>query len=294
MKILYITGGLGQDGQLLSNIVSKKKFKVYYLINKKGFKKRGGVKYINLNLLNSIKLKKLFKLNKPDIILHLASNNPAFNEKNYKKFYKQNIRISYNLFNSAFNNNEKVKFISVSSSQIFKKKSGKVNEYSKKIVTTPYTKFRIEFDNFIKKKKINYSNIILFNHDSKFRNKKFLIPRIMFAIKNKNITFLNYIIKNNIHGDFSHAEDICNAIYKVILTKKKIDDIILSSNKSVSINKIISYIIKKNKLKLKLNLNNFDKKKRCLIGDNTLAKKILKWRPKKNIFLAADEIYKAL
>ncbi len=116
----------------------------------------------------------------------------------------------------------------------------------------------------------------------------------MFAIKNKNITFLNYIIKNNIHGDFSHAEDICNAIYKVILTKKKIDDIILSSNKSVSINKIISYIIKKNKLKLKLNLNNFDKKKRCLIGDNTLAKKILKWRPKKNIFLAADEIYKAL
>ena len=58
--------------------------------------------------------------------------------------------------------------------------------------------------------------MILFNHDSALRNKKFLLPRIVKAIKEKNENFLNNIYKENIIKDFSHAEDICNAIYLLI------------------------------------------------------------------------------
>ena len=36
---------------------------------------------------------------------------------------------------------------------------------------------------------------------------------------------------------------------------------------------------------------NKSKKKNGLRGDNKLAKKILNWRPKKNIFIAAQEIF---
>jgi GDP-D-mannose dehydratase len=40
-----------------------------------------------------------------------------------------------------------------------------------------------------KKEKINYTNAILFNHDSKFRNQKFLFPRIVNAIIKKRCYF---------------------------------------------------------------------------------------------------------
>ncbi len=292
MKNLYITGGLGQDGKILTKIISKKNFKIFILSKKKIIKKNIGVVHIKIDLLKKNKISKIFNKNKPDIILHLAANNPAFKEKSYKKFYTENIKSSFNIFNESYKINKKLKFIFTSSVQIFKKKHGLVSENSEIKISTPYTKFRIEFDNFFKKKKIKYTNIILFNHDSKFRNKKFLIPRLMKALKTKNLSFLKEIINNNIHGDFSHADDICEGIYKIILSKKKINRIILSSNFSTSVNDVINFIIKKNKIKI--NLNIFSKKNIYLKGNNFYAKKVINYKPKKNLFLAADEIYKSL
>ncbi len=294
MKNLFVTGGLGQDANLLSKIISKKKFNIFYFINKKHQPKKKNINYIKINLLNKKKIEETFKANKPDVILHLASNNPAYNEKNYKKFYSENINVSLNLFKSSFSINKSIRFIFISSSQIFKKKNGMVTEKSEKKITTPYTKFRIEFNNFLNDKKVNFTNIILFNHDSRFRNKKFLIPRIMIALKNKNISFLKEIISANIYGDFSHAEDICNGINKVLLCKKKTKNIILSANKGTSVNSIIDYVIKKNKLKIKLNLRYKREKKPFLIGNNSLAKKLLRWNHKKNIYIAANDFYKNL
>ena len=91
--------------------------------------------------------------------------------------------------------------------------------------------------------------------------------------------------------DYSHAEDICDALIKILFFKKRINKIILSSGKKTHINDIIKYLIKKNKLDLNLNFNNI-KKKYCIIGNNNYAKKTLKWKIKKNIFLAAQEIFK--
>ena len=150
MKNLYITGGLGQDGKILTKIISKKKFKIFVLTKKKIIKKSSGVIYIKTNLLKKEKISTIFNKNKPDIILHLAANNPAFKEKNYKKFYLENIKSSFNLFNESYKINNNLKFIFTSSVQIFEKKYGLVNENSKIKITTPYTKFRIEFDNFLR------------------------------------------------------------------------------------------------------------------------------------------------
>ena len=69
------------------------------------------------------------------------------------------------------------------------------------------------------------------------------------------------------------------------------DKLILSSGKKTSINDIIQYIVKKNKLHLDVNLKKF-KSKKTLIGNNKLASRILKWSAKKNVYIAADEIYK--
>ena len=174
-------------------------------------------------------------------------------------------------------------------------KKGIVNEKSKVLGATDYTKFRIKSDlimlKYKKKEKINYTNAILFNHDSVYRNKKFLLPRVVNAIIEKDYTFLNNIIKVNIFADFSHADDICNALYKIMFDKTNLDKLILSSGKSTSVNDIIQYILKKNKLRLDINLNQ-SKAKKTLIGNNMLACQKLKWSSKKNIFTAANEIYK--
>lgn len=298
MKNIFITGGFGQDGLILTKILlSKKKYRVFLLGKKKNFSIKKRINFIKSNLLNKKKLENIFKKNPPNIIVHLAANNPAYKEISYKKFYKENILGSKNLFFSSHKYNPKLKFIFATSSQIFKKKSGTVTENSEKKIFKDYTKFyvkfRIEFDKFMLSQNINYSCLIFFNHDSIYRSKKFLFPRLIDAIKKRNKKFLNKILNYNIHGDFSHADDICNAIYKVILTKKKIKRLILSSNKCTSINDIIKHVIQKNKINIKLNFKTKNKKK-CLKGNNMLAKKLIKWKPKKNSFIAANEIYKNL
>ena len=275
----------------------KKKYQVFVFGKKKNFSIKKRINFVKSNLLNKKKLENIFKKNPPNIIVHLAANNPAYEEISYKKFYKENILGSKNLFFSSYKYNPKLKFIFATSSQIFKKKKGTVTENSEKKIVKDYTKFyvkfRIEFDKFMLRQNINYSCLIFFNHDSIYRSKKFLFPRLIEAIKKRKKKFLNKILNYNIHGDFSHADDICNAIYKVILTKKRIKRLILSSNRCTSINDIIKHIIQKNKINLKLNFKTKNKKK-CLKGNNRLAKKILKWKPKKSSFIAANEIYKSL
>jgi len=298
MKNIFLSGGLGQDGQILTKILlSKKKYRVFVLGKKKNASIKRKVKFIKVNLLNKKNLENIFKKNIPNIVVHLAANNPAYNEVSYKKFYKNNILGSKNLFNFSYKYNSNIKFIFANSSQIFKKKVGTVNENSKKIISKNYTKFytrfRIEFDNFMQAQNINYTCLFFFNHDSIYRNKKFLFPRLISAIKKKNIKFINEILSKNICGDFSHAEDICNAIYKIILTKKRVKKLILSSNKCTAINDIVKFIIKKNKINIKLNFKT-NKRGQCLKGNNRLAKKIIKWKPKKSTFIAADQIYKKL
>ena len=61
---------------------------------------------------------------------------------------------------------------------------------------------------------------------------------------------------------------------------------ILSSNKITKVNDIINFISNK-----KINIS-LKKNKNYVIGDNSLAKKELGWKIKKNIFIAISELRK--
>jgi GDPmannose 4,6-dehydratase len=292
---IIITGALGQDGVIISKLLNKK-FIIYGFIKNKKYKnKLRNVIYKKINLLNKFKLKKLILKIKPSAIIHFASNNPSFTDKeNKKKFYDYNYNISKNLIDSIILFNKKIKILFANSSQIYGATNGLVNEKSKFIRNNYYSKFRIDIYKYLllQKKKYNlkFTNIILFNHDSIYRNKKFLIPRLVLAVLNNNKKFINKIYNKNIMADFSHAEDINNGIVLLLKTKLSPDNIILSSNKLTKINDIILYLLKKNNNKMKLIKKNF-KKKVSILGDNKLAKNILKWKIKKNIYNAVDEIY---
>ncbi len=298
IKNILITGANGQDGKIIVKKLSQKNINLILIAKKFTNKiKKNNLKYFEFDLKNNQKLKTIFIKYKIDVILHLASNNPNYGQNNLKKHYLENLKNSKVLIYYSLNIGKKIKFISCSSSRIFKKKKGVVNEKSSVYNKDYYSKFRIEINNYLSKvshknKNFSFVNVILFNHDSSLRNKKFILPRIIKAIKNKNKTFLNYIIKENIIMDFSHAEDICNALIKIIFFKGKINNIILSSGKSTFLNEIIRFLIKKNNVNLKLDFHPI-KKNYCIIGNNKFAKRKLNWKIKKNIFIAAQELFKS-
>ena len=290
MKKIIITGALGQDGFILSKILLKNKYKVFGIVKNNKKKSIKKVIYTKLDLSNFDLIKKKFDKIKPDVIVHFGSENPSIHENIKKSLFLKNFKNTTNIIN-YIKTNKKIKFIYSNSSQIYSKKNKKVNEKSKFKNTNYYTKYRIESANYLlklkKKLNLNCTNLILFNHDSRHRNKKFLIPRLVSAFKKNDYKFIRSIYKSNIKMDFSHADDICYAIYLLIKKNKNPNNLILSSGKITSINKLIEKYIDKNYLK-KIEYND---SQISIIGNNYKAKKLLNWKLNKNVFDAAKEIY---
>ena len=247
MKKVLITGALGQDGRVLSKIYIKKKFKVYGIIKKKKFPLIKKVKYFENNLKIKNKLANIIHKVKPNIVVHLASYNETYSKRKkdtYTKNYETNILISKNLIDVLVNSKIKCRFIFAGSSLMFGRSKKIATEKSKLISNEFYGKYKIYVHKYLeqlqKRKKFNSCTAILFNHDSVYRDKKFLIPRIISAFKSNNKKFIQRIYSLNISGDFSSAEEICLGIYKLSIYKKKINKIILSSGKRFHINKFIN------------------------------------------------------
>ena len=289
-KTILVSGALGQDGKILSKILLKKRYRVIGLVNNFEKYKIKKVIYHKINLKNYNALKKIILKEKPSHFVHFGSKNPSFNQIN--GFYKENLISTKNIIKAIKETNKNIIFIFPNSSQIFLKKK-LVNENDKFRISNGYTKFRINVYKYLmnlkKIQNFKFCNLILFNHDSSFRNERFLLPRIVGHVNDGNTNLLKKIYKENIIGDFSHAEEICKAIYIIINKKLCFDKLILSSGNKVKINDIINYLIKKYSNLKKIDIfvkknNNF------IIGNNYKAKKILNWNIKKNIYNAVDEI----
>ena len=77
----------------------------------------------------------------------------------------------------------------------------------------------------------------------------------------------------------------------MVISKVYFNNLIFSSNKKTYINDIIKFLLKKNNIQKNFIKSNI-KNNLTPIGDNTFTKKILKWKIKKDIFVAADELNK--
>ena len=108
MKIVLITGALGQDGVILSKLYQKKNFKVFGFVKTKQKDVVKKVIYKINNLKSKNKIKNHLQVIKPSIIVHLASTNNSYskrkNKKNYKVNYAQNLKCTQNLLNSVVEN----------------------------------------------------------------------------------------------------------------------------------------------------------------------------------------------
>lgn len=94
-KNILITGANGQDGKIILDKLSKKKFNLFLIARSFQKKvKRKNIKYFKFDLKEKKKIVNLLKNNKIDIILHLASNNPNYGQNSYQKHFVENVNNS--------------------------------------------------------------------------------------------------------------------------------------------------------------------------------------------------------
>ena len=146
--------------------------------------------------------------------------------------YEQIISIFNNLINPIVENNFSTSFFQASSSEMFDSSELPLDENSKFKARSPYAKGKLYVHESIQKiksiEKINISSGIMFNHESEFRNKEYLIMKIInSAIQinegNKNELKIGSL---NLTRDWSYAEDVANAIYKININNTSEDYVI--------------------------------------------------------------------
>ena len=77
-KIVIITGVLGQDGQILSNILIKKKYNIIGIVKKIPKARKNKIRFKKIDLLNYNKLSKFLDKCKFDSLIHLGTENPNY------------------------------------------------------------------------------------------------------------------------------------------------------------------------------------------------------------------------
>ena len=150
MDKIFITGSTGLLGL---NIIAKLKnqYHITGSTNKTNINlKLPNLKFINLNLLNDNDIFNLLKEYKPKYLIHCAAiTNIDYCENNREDCFKINSSLPINL--SIICNKLKIKFIFISSDQIY---SGNQNIYNEDDETCPinnYGKSKVMAENFIKK-----------------------------------------------------------------------------------------------------------------------------------------------
>jgi len=154
-------------------------------------------------------------------------------------------------------------------------------------------------------------NGILFNHESPLRGETFVTKKVVNGLCKIKLKKQKKLYLGNLYAkrDWGHAEDYVVAIWK-ILQNNKPEDFVISTGKQYSIKQFINIVAKKLNMNIswrgkgvkeKGYLNNnciIECSKKyfrpaeveTLIGDSTKASKILKWKPKHDIYSLVEDM----
>lgn len=312
MKKALILGIKGQDGSLLAKHLLEKNYVVTGIsrtklknqnLEKLNIKKN--LKIHNFNYSDKTKIQKLLKKGKFDEI-YFFSGQPIPNISNEKSLdtLNSNIIPVFNILFSIYHFKLKAKFFNACSCEIFGINDHRVNEKSIKKPVSVYGLSKLvslELVKFFREKfNLRCCSGILFQHESMFRKDNYVIKKLIkgaLEIKKnkkskKKIKFGNI----DVVKDWGWAPEYVSIMNK-ILNSKKIDDYIICSGVSKSLNSVISYTFSL------LNLNwkkyvTIDKNLKRKIdikfsgGDNSKLYKNLKIKPKYSIYNVVDKLIK--
>ena len=266
-----------------------------------------------LDLTDSSNVNRLLSETKPDEIYNLAAQSHvgvSFEQPEYTSNVNAigTLRLLEAIkINKLIN---KTRFYQASSSEIFGNTNKKIlNENSVFSPISPYSVSKL----FSYYTVLNYrngygifaSNGILFNHESPRRGEFFVTRKIVLGLVKIKLGLLKTLYLGNLDSkrDWGHAEDYVEAQWK-ILQYSKPDDFVISTGKQTSIRDFIKKVgnkldinitfkgkglneigvDKKNKIIIRVSKNYFRPLDVTnLLGDYSKAKRLLNWKPKKDL-----------
>jgi len=308
-KIALITGISGQDGSYLAELLIKKKYIIYGILNPKKKKISNNLKLIkkkiifkNLDINNFKQIKNLIKKIKPNECYHLAAQS-FINYKFEDEFFKLNPNINgtHYILSAIKEFSPKTKFYFAASSELFgNAKNSPQNEKTQFNPRSAYGVSKVAgyylTKNYREAYNIYACSGILYNHESPRRNVNFVSRKITKNLslivkgKLKKITFGNI----NSKRDWGHSKDYVLAMWKMLQLKKP-DDFVIGTGTLHTVKDFIKLAFNRVGLDYKKFIR-IDKKlfrpndKIILKANSKKAKNILKWKPSINFKSLVNEM----
>jgi UDP-glucose 4-epimerase len=303
---IIVTGGAGYIGSHVCKDLKKNKFNPIVIddlsTGHKRFVKWGPLEIADINSYK--KIDKILKKYQPVAIIHLAAKaSIAESFLNPKKYYFCNVIKSNNLIKCMIKNKIKKIIFSSSCSVYGNTNKIKIKENEKYKPLSPYALSKVLVEkNLQKQAKLNNVNFIslrYFNAAGADKETEIgedhipenhLIPLTIKAGLKKNELKINGTKYNTKDGtcirDYIHVSDIADGHVKALKKILKLNSykfINLGSGKGFSVLEIINKIEKILKRKIKIKFANNRKGDAArLVSSITLAKKYLKWSPKRS------------
>ena len=247
-KKVLIAGIFGQDGTILSNLI-KKDYDVIGVVRVgsseekiKQFVKESEIKIHRLDLLDYELTKDFIKSEKPEIIVNFAGHTDVISAwDDPKKTLLYNSLIPLHIMESIKNFSDEIFFFQASSSLMYSNSNEHIiNENSKYSPLYPYGISKLQthllLNEYRKKYNLKCSSGIFFNHDSYYRNEKFLSKKVAkFVVSILNGKYGKLSLGDlNSYRDISHADDFMLGV-EMIINNKINEDFIFSSGVSTKI-----------------------------------------------------------
>jgi GDPmannose 4,6-dehydratase len=312
MKTAVISGVTGQDGAYLAQLLVQKDYKVIGLTRSYNNFKNSMFKYLDIDgkvdieecdLLDFSSIIKILIKYRPDEFYNLAA------QSSVGVSFEQPIgTINYNT-QSLLNILESVRLLKLdtkvyqaSSSEMFGEvKTLPVSEKTPLHPLSPYAISKASAYwigiNYRESYNVNCVNGILFNHESYLRGPNFFVKKVIRTSLNIKHKIEDTLRVGNIDvkRDFGYSPDYVRAMW-LSLQQDKADDYLICSGKSIYLRDIVNYTF---------DFLNIPKDRliedpalfrptdiQDMYGDNSKAKKVLKWDYDKSFFDILDILIK--
>ena len=259
---IFITGITGQDGLFITKkflkdyknykIIGSSRAKVDNVLKKLNYldlSTNKNLEIIELDLMDNNAVREAIQNFNPKIIINLSGPSSVYDSyKDPEQTIMSINKIYDNISQSILETNEDTHFFQALSSEMFSSENFEpLSEESKLEPRSPYAKAK--YDTYIKtlenRKKygMNISSGILFNHESEFRDDKYLIMKIINTAINLNdgLEDTLSIGSMDVVRDWSFAGDIADAIINIALDNKP-EDYVIGSGIGHSINQMVSQV----------------------------------------------------
>ena len=258
-NVSIIVGGSGQFGITLTKKLKKKNIVVVTTRSisrsKKKFYDLKNIKIVKLNIEKKKEIKRLIIKFKPKQIFYFAGqSSPAVSFKKPEETYLSNFVGCKNFLEVIYESGLKCKFLNASSCEIYGNTKSKISLKSIKKPVSPYGKAKLASykitKKFREKKNLLAYNAVIFNTESIYRNKSFLISKICLsainAKKNKKKTAFGNL---NISREWNWCSEQCETLLKFL--SKKPQDFILSNGKNYTAFQMLKFAFNYFKLDFK-------------------------------------------